>query len=38
MDQRMAAGAELSPCKAVMKQKALGLVVAAGASDEYVNN
>ena len=34
----MAAGAELSPFKAVMKQKARGLAVAAGASDKYVNN
>jgi len=37
MDQQTTAG-EQPPLQAVMKQKARGLAVAAGASDKYVNN
>jgi hypothetical protein len=38
IDQRTAAGEELPPFKAVMKEEARGSAAAAGAPDKYVDN
>jgi len=38
IDQRTAAGEELPPFKAVMKEEARGSATAAGAPDKYVDN